>query len=410
MIRLFKYIHGYVKIKVWGYSPERFMNLCGNRDILIWGAHNYGDYYIMYISLKGFFGLRPILRKTKTKVAVQQRYGLPFLMPKMRRRIIFILGIVGCLLFLSIMSNNLWAIELVGNTTITNDKFMDFLKENGVSYGMPKKNINVAELEKKVRLEYPIVTWNSIEIQGTKLYVQIKENTMLLEEKKELYQASDLLADKEGTIVSMITRRGVPNVAVGAVIKPGDLLVSGKIPILGEDTLVRDYQYCNSDADIYIQCVYPYSDSLKIAHMEKEYTGSEKQIGFVEIMGKRIQIPQGKIKYEDYDIYTDTKQMKILDNFYLPVFRGTETRKEYHYKQTKYTKEQAKKILKDKLDKFLSDLEEKGVQIIAKDVKIGIVNETYKAMGHITAVELTGTPVETQKEIMQTTEPKTETE
>ena len=36
LIKIIKFINGYVKIKVYGYSPERFLNLCSNHQILIW--------------------------------------------------------------------------------------------------------------------------------------------------------------------------------------------------------------------------------------------------------------------------------------------------------------------------------------------------------------------------------------
>lgn len=78
MVNIIKYLQGYVKIKVWGYSPERFMNLCGNHNILLWGIENHGEYYTMNISVRGFFKLKPMLKKTKTRAVILQRYGLPF--------------------------------------------------------------------------------------------------------------------------------------------------------------------------------------------------------------------------------------------------------------------------------------------------------------------------------------------
>ena len=32
-----RYLRGYVKIQIQGYSPERFLNLCSYHHILIWG-------------------------------------------------------------------------------------------------------------------------------------------------------------------------------------------------------------------------------------------------------------------------------------------------------------------------------------------------------------------------------------
>lgn len=58
------------------------MNLCSNHHILLWDIARQEDYYTMYISLSGFYKLRPIVRKTGTRAAVLERYGLPFLYGK----------------------------------------------------------------------------------------------------------------------------------------------------------------------------------------------------------------------------------------------------------------------------------------------------------------------------------------
>ena len=54
------------------------MNLCSNKDILLWDIVRDGEVYYMNITLKGFFKLRPIAKKTGIRVAVLQRYGLAF--------------------------------------------------------------------------------------------------------------------------------------------------------------------------------------------------------------------------------------------------------------------------------------------------------------------------------------------
>ena len=70
MIELLKYMRGYLRIRVSGFSPERFMNLCSNRGILLWDIVREGDVYFMCINLRGFWELQPIVKKTGTRVAV----------------------------------------------------------------------------------------------------------------------------------------------------------------------------------------------------------------------------------------------------------------------------------------------------------------------------------------------------
>ena len=72
------FVQGYLKIRASGYSAERFLNLCKNKNIKIWGVKPTKQGYEMYITISDFRKLKPIMRKTKTKVMIEERIGLPF--------------------------------------------------------------------------------------------------------------------------------------------------------------------------------------------------------------------------------------------------------------------------------------------------------------------------------------------
>ena len=73
LLRIFKYLKGYVKIKVEGYSPERFFNLCNVHKILLWGIEKKEVSYELFISVKDYKKLRPLVRKTGTKVILIEK-------------------------------------------------------------------------------------------------------------------------------------------------------------------------------------------------------------------------------------------------------------------------------------------------------------------------------------------------
>lgn len=75
---LIRYLSGYVKIQIKGYSPERFLNLCCYHRIRFWGLTRIGTNYELYLSLSDFRKIRPYVRKTHTKVILKKRYGFPF--------------------------------------------------------------------------------------------------------------------------------------------------------------------------------------------------------------------------------------------------------------------------------------------------------------------------------------------
>ena len=60
-----KFFRGYVYVHLTGYATERFLNLCGSRNILIWNLKPTEDGYYFYISVDGYRSLKPILNKDK---------------------------------------------------------------------------------------------------------------------------------------------------------------------------------------------------------------------------------------------------------------------------------------------------------------------------------------------------------
>ena len=372
MIEFLKYIKGYLRIRVWGFSPERFMNLCSNKGILLWDIVRDGDVYYMCINLKGFWTLRPIVRKTGTRVAVLERYGLPFFLPKLLKRKVFVCGLFLAVGFWIWSSLYVWNIELTGNYQITQDMFDTFLEERHVIVGMSKKELDIEALEKEIRRQFPEVTWASAKLTGTKLQIDIKENdTLMTIEKEEVSQGMDLVSQYSGTVISIIVRRGVPKVSIGDTVEVGTVLVEGKIPIYNDDTTIREYRFVDADADIVLEHATDYSDRLPFDYVKKEYTGREDGNHYLRIGNREWRLPQDR-PFLIYDSVIKETRPLLFEKLSIPVYLGSITYREYQNVEYKYTLQEAQDILNEKIIVFLTSLEEKGVQIIEKNVKIDI--------------------------------------
>lgn len=401
MLHWIQYIRGYVTIKVWGYSAERLLNLCGNHDILVWGIRDHGDYHTMNISVQGFFALKPLLKKTGTRAAILQRYGLPFFVSKMYRRKIFVIGLVGCMLFWILTSGYIWNIEIDGNFALTDDVLLDYLEEQGVHTAMKKSRLQIEDLERALREDYDIITWTSVQLDGTTLLVHIKENEMPEYDQSSQSQnekGMDLIAARSGTISYMITRSGVPQVAPGDMVEKGDVLVSGAVPVYNEDTTVRKYQFVKSDADIILRYGEDISVEQNVAYEEKRYTGEEKKIYVLGAGDREWSLRFKKIPYTAYDSSEEKKQVQLLDHLYLPFTYGYKIIKEYEITEQKHTEEEMKTLMQEEWDKIITTLDEKGVQIAEKNVTIKKNDKKWVLTAHMqleeAAVKLVPTSIE----------------
>ena len=346
------------------------MNLCSNKGILLWDIVRDGEAYYMCINLNGFRALKPIVKKTGTRVAILERYGLPFFLPKLLKRKVFIAGLILAVAFWIWSSRYVWNIELNGNYQITQDVFDSFLKERDIVIGMNKDTLDIQELEKEIRRQFPQVTWASARLSGTKLLIDIKENDApIITEVPETTEGTDLISEYSGVVVSMIVRSGVPKVSIGDIVEAGTILVEGKVPIYNDDATIREYHYVGADADIVLEYTISFQDELSFDYVKKVYTGREKKNYYLRFGSRQLRLPQNQ-SYLVYDSLIRESTPLIFQKLSIPITLGIYTYREYQNVEYKYTIEEAENALNEKLISFLVSLEEKGVQIIEKNVTI----------------------------------------
>lgn len=414
IIKIIRYLNGYLRIRITGYSPERFLNLCSHHHICLWGLKPCGHAYEMYITLNGFRKLKPILRKTKMKVSVRQRIGLPFFLHRYRKRKIFFAGALLCLILIYGMSLCIWNIHIDGNYSRTVPTLLEFLESRNVRHGMPKKDVDCSRIVKDIRAEYDDIIWVSASIQGTRLIIRIKENMDTMPEEQEESNANpstepdtgtsadhlsppeaptDLVADIDGTVTKIITRKGVPQVEPGSQVKKGDLLVSGQVPVLNDSKEIVNYQYHIADADIFIRTEIPYENKLPLIYQKKNYTGKKRYFPYLTFGNFHMKTTFPKNTFKNYDIFRNEYQLKLGENFYLPVSFGLETAKSYTFSRENYTKEEIQTILSADFERFCADLKKKGVQILENNVRIYKDNGYAVARGRLIVITPTGETV-----------------
>ena len=83
-------------------------------------------------------------------------------------------------------------------------------------------------------------------------------------------------------------------------------------------------------------------------------------------------------------------QLRLFRYLQLPFFAQITRQNAYEWQLSYYTKEEAQELLLSGLEKYLRELSEKGVQIIAKDVKIIKNGMSMEITADITMRKLVG--------------------
>lgn len=156
---------------------------------------------------------------------------------------------------------------------------LQFLQEENVYYGTYTGQVDIDAVEKKLRDTYPFLTWVSLRVQGTRLYVSVRENDQLLLQEETEQRPCDLIATMDGEVESIVTRAGNPLVKAGDTVKKGDCLVQGEIPVYNDDETLKETMYVHADADICIRASIFYKRNLPLHMKRRSIRGSRRKSG-----------------------------------------------------------------------------------------------------------------------------------
>lgn len=289
------------------------------------------------------------------------------------------------ILLMVISSMFIWQITIDGNYSYSDNQLINFIHGKNIKEGIKKEKIVCDILEKEIRKNFSDISWVCVEIKGTNLIVHVKENyiTEISVQEDEPY---NLVANKEGTIISILVRKGNALVKAGDKVKAGDTLISGIVNVFDESGQKLFYNLCNADGDIIAQTVYKYKSSLKLEHNVKRNI-DEKTYYLPSMFGYKWIKPDNK---NNKDVICSDNSLKFFGNYYLPISIQKYTISKYKVTTEEYTEKQAENILNNKLLDKLSIMEQKGYKIIKKNVRIKRIDDSYVLEGMITCNEPLG--------------------
>ena len=122
-------------------------------------------------------------------------------------------------------------------------------------------------------------------------------------------------------------------------------------------------------------------------YVKKVPTGAEKITYQVRILDYLIKNPFFSPVEEPYEVVSDVSQFHFTDNFYLPVYFETYLYEECQTEEKTYSKTEAAAIAQSRFAQYLANLEEKGIQILEKNVMIEKADQKYVVTGTVDAYE-----------------------
>lgn len=361
---LLRLILGYVRIEVEGYYIERFINICRNKKILIWNLkREKGVRLYLNIGIRDFKKLTEIARKTKCKINIQNKRGIPFILNKYKKRKIFAIFLIIISVCIYISSNYVWNIDVEVEEGQKVENIEKDLEEFGIKKGIRKKEINTSMIINELRLKRHDISWIGIDVKGTNVIVKIVK----ADEKPDIINNEDycnIVANKDGLITKITAQNGTAVVKVGDTVKKGTVLIAGYME--GQYTDNRKvHSLGNIEAKVW------YTESTKIPYKQEisTYTGSEEKKYQIKINNFQINFYKTLSKFEIYDTIYSEQNLELFSNYYLPISVIKITNKEQIKEEKTYNLEEAKSLGIDQLSKKIEEKIENKSTILRKNSK-----------------------------------------
>lgn len=386
MIRLFRWIFGYVEFVFKNGFADGFINDCYNQKINLHNIKKDKNELAAICVPSEYMKLHRIALKHGGTVKITKRKGLLFPAMRIWNRAGILLGIVAFITIINFLGGFVWQIDVSGNEKISDREIIDFLESNGYYEGVYNKSVDKDLLEDLMMASFKNLAWVNINQHGSTATVELREAVMRpkVTNTKGYY---NLKSKKDGTIVSAKATNGWQVARVGDGVTKGDLLVSGIYE--SEKNKINLYTHASG---VYIARVNEqFSITVNRQQTYKQYTGEYKFKSII-FFGIKIPLYIGSSKIQDSDITEYASYIRLNDKR-LPIGLTEKTVRPYEAVTVELNDKELTKLINQKIDEKLSE-DFADCEITKKDIDISLNANNAVAKGKLICLEDIGEEVE----------------
>lgn len=395
-LSIWHYLQGYVIVEVSGFNVEKFLNLVTYHGLILWNIQRDGQKLRFSTSIKDFKAMKQDARKTRSRLRIVKKQGLPFFTYRYKKRKLFAMGIGIFVVMLWILSSFVWLVDVEGNSRVNSLDIIQTLEENGYSTGNWKRKMNLRDAETILLKHYPDIIWVGIDYEGTRMIVRVAESILPPTMNPLELTPKSLISKRDALITYIAAEKGKPMVKAGDIVKKGDMLIAGEMPLGEEDPSLY---YAAAKGSIRGKTIYTVSRDIALEQVKKNYTNEKSTKYIFKFFNKNLTFFSEKALTGQYDKMLTLHQLRITKLFPLPF--GIEVQTCIGYTPVYYTltKEDAEdkllSVLWDEVSKSLS----KEAQILKREAYFKQTNSHISGTLYVVAEEDISYPVGVDQEM-----------
>lgn len=342
VLKFIRWFRGYVDFSLYGKFPERFINLCSRNGINIWDTNPTSEGLQSRISVYDYKHIRRYAAKSKCRLKINRKKGMPFFVKKYKGRAGLAIGGVLFVLIIFFLSSFIWSVNIIGAENLSQQQIIKTLEKNGLNIGTYKGTMNIQQIQRDMIIDIPEIGWMSINVQDSCANVEIKEKA-LVPQMNDNTTPCNIKAKCDGVITDFAVTGGSAEILRGSAVTEGQLLVNSVV----EDKM-GGVQFTHADAKVYADVEQTKSFSMNMENYLLMPTGNKTKRYTLSLF--TFEVP---LTFADSDYGYSLKQPKSFmvksDRNTLPLGVNEETELEYSYQEIALSKEQVRSALLKKM-------------------------------------------------------------
>lgn len=367
------------RLKIKGKNPKRYIGYLIKEKISLYDVEINNKETIILVDEDGYNKILGL--KTSYKIELIEEFGIIKYRNFIRKYKIFFICILLGILFINLLSNIVFDIDIEHSKSEIRELVLNDLKE----FGIEKYHFKVSYEEKEkiikkiLKKETERIEWLEIDNVGTKYIVKVEErikNEPIVDNKTQ-----HIIAKKSAMILEIQAESGEVIVKKNDYVEKGDVLISGFIT---KDEEIK--KKTKAVGTVYGEVWYQVEISLPKVYKEIKYTNEKKKRVEINFLSHDFLL----FDFKPYKTY-ESENKVLIKNKILPISINYSTIKETKETVKRYTgiegEKEAFKLAEEKLKKKLgvndTIISKKILKKKEKDSKI-IIDIFFKVKEDIT--------------------------
>lgn len=355
MQKIINFFRGSVTYTATGPFPERFLNLCAQNGVAFWAVEWLDGGVKLTMTRRDGRKAGTLAEKALCELVREDARGVPSFLARFRKRYAFLTGLTLSLLAVCVLSQFILTVEVSGNETVPTAKILTELRRLGLRPGAYGPGIDEAMTGQNLLLRVGDLSWCAVNLKGTVAQVLVREAVKAPELLDESV-LGDVVAEAPGIVTHMEVLEGEPAFQEGDTVLPGDVLIAGNCHMEGPAYSEIDlgWRQVRANGRVYARTWRTLEAEIPLEASVKEYTGTERSLWSLEILGRRIDFYRNAgISFTRYDKITDVWTARLPQGREMPLSLSRAVAREYTTVSVPLDPDAAERMLRKRLEREL---------------------------------------------------------